>query len=352
MNTKTIIKTQNISQFLLLLLFLVLFFYILSPFIFVLLLSLSIVITTYSLYNKLLKIVEFKAIAAILMLLYLTILVIFPLYFISITLYSQSIDLYQSSNLIVEQDISEHCSTNFCEIIMEHLQTIITSVSNVTSTFINGLNQNLYLLFSSVSTFVLHLFVLYVSLFYFYIDKNQFINKFKKLVPLSSYSREFLILKFTKATKAVFVNSLLMALIQGLLVGFGFYIFGLPGSMVWAIVAAFLSLIPFIGASVIWFPACIYLLATGNFFAGIGLFIYSIVTVSGSDSLLRPILLEKSIHVHPFLILLSIIGGIQIFGFAGIFYGPLIISVLVALFELYNFEFESNSQELSKKDIS
>ena len=181
--------------------------------------------------------------------------------------------------------------------------------------------------------------MLYVSLFYFFINKDSFISNIKKITPLDTQTKEVLHHKLTVVCRAVFVNTLFMALIQGILVGLGLYFFGIIGSALWGLIAAFLALIPFIGASIIWVPVSIFLLLSGNLYGGIGLLIYGGIVIAGSDSLLRPILLERSIHIHPFLILLSIMGGIQIFGFVGIFYGPIIISILIALLELYDFNF-------------
>lgn len=339
MNKKKIIKTEHLFQLSLLIFFLALSLYLLTPFIFVILLALAIVITSYPLYEKILLVVRKKPISALIMLLIITIIVLFPTYFISLVLYEQTIKIYMQKDFIIESNFLSNCSSSACSIIYEHINTLVESVNVILNNVALQINNNIGVIINSLSQFLIQIFMLYVSLFYFFMNKESFITNIKKITPLDTQTKEILHYKLKIVCRAVFVNTLLMALIQGVLVGFGLYFFGIAGSALWGLIAAFLALIPFVGASIIWAPVAIFLIISGNLYTGIGLLVYGGIIVSGSDSLLRPVLLERSIHVHPFLILLSIMGGIQIFGFVGIFYGPIIISALVALLELYDFNF-------------
>lgn len=339
MNKKQLLKTENISQFLLLSVFLLLFLYLLLPFTFVILLALAITITSYPLYEKIFHLVKKKQVSSLIMLLVITIIILFPSYLIGLVLYAQTIDIYQQKDIILQSDLLENCTTPFCEVVYSHLTTLIESVNVILNNIALEINSNLGVILNSISQFLIQIFIFYVALFYFFIDKDLFIKNIKKIVPLKVHTKEILMFKLENVCRAVFINSLLMALIQGVLVGFGLYVFGVPGSALWGLISAFLALIPFIGASIIWFPVGIFMILSGEIYGGIGLLVYGTIIIAGSDTILRPILLEKSIHVHSFLILLSIIGGIQVFGFVGIFYGPIIISTLIAILGLYDFKF-------------
>ena len=331
---------EQIFQISILIIFLGLFLYIISGFIFVILLALAISITTYPLFTKLLKIVRYRSIGSILMLILLTILVLFPLYFTGVVLYQQTVEIIELRYEILENDVLINCDYQICSIIFEHLETLVDSFNVLIDNLAVNLNFYLYSILTSVPFFIAQIFIFYITLFFFFLDKDKFLKAIKDNIPIEPYNKEVLFFKFKVTCRAVFVNSLFIALIQGILVGFGFYLFGIPGSVMWGLIAALLGLIPMVGASIIWIPAGIILILLGDIIRGIGLLIYGTLFIATSDSLLRPILLERSIHVHPFLILLSIIGGIQMFGFVGIFYGPIIISTLVAFIELYKFKYE------------
>ncbi len=148
-----------------------------------------------------------------------------------------------------------------------------------------------------------------------------------------------LFIRFREVTMAVFVDSILIAIIQGTLVGLGFALFGISSPIFWGVIASFFALVPMIGSTVIWIPAVIYLFFINNIYMAIGLAIYCVVIVGFSDNVIHPILLKQKISVHPFLILISILGGIEIFGFIGIFLGPIIISLLISVLNLYGLEF-------------
>lgn len=333
------IKIESIFQLTLLILFVFLFLYLLTPFVFILLLALAVVITSYPLYTKILQLVVKPSISALIMLFIITIVVLFPTYFIGLLLYEQTVTIYEQKDILLESTLLENCSHTVCDVVYEHITTLINSLNVLLNNFALQINDNIGTILNSLSQFLVQIFMFYVSLFYFFINKDSFISNIKKITPLKVHTKEILLLKLKKVCRAVFINNLLIASIQGVLVGVGLYFFGIAGSALWGLIAAFLALIPFIGASIIWFPVALFLLLSGELLAGLSLLIYGSLIIAGSDTLLRPLLLEKSIHVHPFLILLSIMGGIQVFGFVGIFYGPIIISVLVALLEVYDFTF-------------
>jgi predicted PurR-regulated permease PerM len=128
---------------------------------------------------------------------------------------------------------------------------------------------------------------------------------------------------------------LVIGILQGLVVGFGFFIFGVPSPVIWGVAAAVASLIPMIGTSLVIIPGILILLLAGSLVQAIGLLIWGIFAVGLIDDLLGPYLIERGIKIHPFLILLSALGGIALLGPVGFLAGPVILALLFALLDLY-----------------
>ena len=339
MDFSTQLKIEIIFQYILLLFFLGLFIHLIQSFLFVILFAIAIVISTYSIYESIQKIVKKSVLASGIMLVLISVIMLLPTYLISVKLYQDSLTLYDNRNEIYNFEIS-NCESQTCDQLESNLKLFFSSTLSTVQSFGESLGRYIYSFLTSLSNFIIQIFIFYVCLFYFYLDKERFLTTFKRLLPLKTQYKEALIIKFKKVCTAVFLDTLLIAIMQGTLVGIGFYLFGLEGGIIWGIIASFLALLPFLGSGFIWIPASLYLLLIGDYAQGIGFFLYGAIVVSLSDNLVRPYLLEKSIHVHPFLILLSIMGGIKIWGFLGIFYGPIIVSMLVSLIELYDIEFK------------
>jgi len=111
----------------------------------------------------------------------------------------------------------------------------------------------------------------------------------------------------------------------------------------------FLSLLPYIGAGFVWFPAGIYLLFIGKIWQGVFLLIWGIFAVSMIDNVVRAYIIKGKAQIHPILIILSILGGISLFGFWGVFLGPLIISIAITVFHIYELEYKWHKKQKNKK---
>jgi predicted PurR-regulated permease PerM len=133
----------------------------------------------------------------------------------------------------------------------------------------------------------------------------------------------------------VWAGTLFIALIQGLLAGVGFWIFGLPQPALWGTLTIITALVPVVGTALIWLPASIYLFSTGVTGMALGLFLWGAILVGSIDNFLRPKLIERYMKVHPFFILISVLGGLSLFGPLGFLLGPLVLSLILALLEIY-----------------
>jgi predicted PurR-regulated permease PerM len=158
-------------------------------------------------------------------------------------------------------------------------------------------------------------------------------------VPLASGQREEILARFVSVTRDALRGSLLIGLIQGCLAALAFWVAGVPGPAFWGTVMVVLSIIPAVGASIVWIPAVIYLFLMGKVVAGVGLLAWCAVVVSSVDNFLRPRLIGRDARMSDLLILLSTLGGIVLFGAVGFIVGPIVAALFVTVWHLYGEEF-------------
>lgn len=195
--------------------------------------------------------------------------------------------------------------------------------------------SNLDTLFTGLSKVVLGIFIGLLALFYFLRDGKELKKQIISLSPLMDTDDERIFKRLEQAVYSIFAGSLIVGVIQGILTGIGFSIFGVPNPAVWGSIAAIAALIPGIGTSLIVVPGVLYLFFTGSTGMAIGLLLWGMLAVGLIDNILGPILINKGIKIHPFLILLSVLGGLIFFGAIGFILGPLILAFLFALLEIY-----------------
>ena len=183
--------------------------------------------------------------------------------------------------------------------------------------------------------------------FFLLIDGEKFLKEIKLLSPLEVSHHERIVHQLEKTLKATLKGSIIVALAQGLLGGLGFWIFDIPMAAFWGVCMVFSSVIPLVGTALIWIPAALYLALTSSFWMAIGLALWGTLIISGADNVLRPMLLKGEAHLHPLLTFLSILGGLIYFGFLGFILGPIVLSFLMTLFEIYKKEFLSETPAMS-----
>jgi predicted PurR-regulated permease PerM len=137
------------------------------------------------------------------------------------------------------------------------------------------------------------------------------------------------------SVNSVVGGTLIVALIQGVLAGIGFAIFDVPNPAVWGSFAVIAALIPTVGTALIMFPAALYLITVNQPLAAGGLILWSVLLVGGIDNIVRPKLIERQTNIHPLAVLLSVIGGIAFFGPMGFLTGPIVLSLLIELLNVY-----------------
>jgi predicted PurR-regulated permease PerM len=184
-------------------------------------------------------------------------------------------------------------------------------------------------------SFILQLFVCLYAMFFFLVDGQGILRQILYYIPLDAGDEAQLLERFVSVTRATLKGSLLIGVLQGTLAGLAFWVCGVPAPAFWGTVMVVLSIIPAIGAALIWIPAVIFLFATGESGNAIGLFAWCTLVVSTVDNFLRPRLIGRDARMSDLLILLSTLGGISVFGALGFIVGPIIAALFVTVWHIY-----------------
>ena len=182
--------------------------------------------------------------------------------------------------------------------------------------------------------FVISLGIMLYLLFFLFRDGTQLVRKIISVIPLSHPHKQLLIRKFVAVVRATLKGNIVVAATQGALGGLIFWILGIEGALLWGVVMAFLSLLPAIGAALIWLPVAIYYLVAGNVVQGVILLLYGVLVIGLVDNVLRPILVGKDTKMPDYVILISTLGGLTTFGLNGFVIGPLIAALFMAVWAL------------------
>jgi predicted PurR-regulated permease PerM len=184
-------------------------------------------------------------------------------------------------------------------------------------------------------TFALQLFVFLYALFYCLVDGPAILRTILRYIPHGPGQKEEILDRFVSVTRAALRGSLLIGVIQGCLAGLAFWVAGVPGPAFWGTVMVVLSILPMIGSAIVWVPAVIYLLVSGNTTAGLALLAWCALVVSTIDNFLRPRLMGRGARMSDLLILLSTLGGIMLFGAVGFIVGPIVAALFVTVWHIY-----------------
>ena len=182
--------------------------------------------------------------------------------------------------------------------------------------------------------FVIRLGIMLYLLFFLLRDGRALAERIRDAIPLRGEQKAALFARFADVVRATVKGGILVAMAQGTLGGIAFWFLGIHAALLWAVLMAFLSLIPAIGATLVWLPVAIYFLATGAIWQGIGLILYGVLVIGLVDNLLRPILVGTDIRRPDYVVLLSTLGGIEIFGMNGIVSGPLIAAMFMVVWDI------------------
>lgn len=213
--------------------------------------------------------------------------------------------------------------------LQEKLSATVAQGSQLIATQALSIGQNTF-------EFVISFGIMLYLLFFLLRDGGSLSARIKQAIPLSAEHKRHLFSKFTTVIRATVKGNIVVAAVQGALGGVMFWILGIQAALVWGVVMAFLSLLPAIGAGLIWAPVAIYFLLTGAIWQGVTLIAFGILVIGLVDNILRPILVGKDTQMPDYVVLISTLGGMALFGLHGFVIGPVIAALFIAAWDLFS----------------
>jgi predicted PurR-regulated permease PerM len=291
-----------------------------------------------------------RALAAALTVLIVVLLVIVPLFGMGVLFTKQALDLYQAVSAKAH-DGGFDALLRFRDWgavdawLAAHAPWLDTEALNLKGVFLNFLQKvsgygvafgtaAASNAFSAVGTFAMVLFTLFFTL----LDGATFARWAWTLAPLNERHRGVLSRTFVEIVKSAVLGSGLVGLVQGVLGGVAFWIVGFPG-VLWGFVMVFTSLVPVVGTALVWVPAAVILLVQGNVGAGVFMLVWGTAIISGSDNVIRILVVRGPVRMHPLLLFFAVLGGINMSGLLGVVYGPLVLAMVQTLLEIFRGEF-------------
>lgn len=304
-----------------------------------LILSIIIAYTARPLYQWFERRINHPTLTASLMV-FLTIIVLFlPSIFLVKALIQQSVDTLSNVDSAMLEEVSIFAYERFgIEMDISYVfKTITTRVRDFL------ISEGLSVL-SSFADMIIGLLIMFFSLFYLFRDGDKIYNDFIHTLPLQKSHKHVLFGQIEIVTNAVIYGQLIIALIQGLMGGLAYWLFGLSNPVFWGFVLAVISFLPVLGTPIVLIPTAIIQLLHGNYFAGIGLIVFTILMIMNIDSVFKPLIISNKSRLNAALILIGVIGGLKAFGFMGFILGPLVLALLIALLQVFREDFRPSAE--------
>lgn len=183
--------------------------------------------------------------------------------------------------------------------------------------------------------FVIGLGVMLYLMFFLLRDGSSLTRRIREAVPLRPSQRDELIEKFVIVVRATVKGTILVAALQGMMGGLIFWFLGINAPVLWAVVMALFSLLPAVGAGIVWLPVALYLFVSGAIWQGVVLILFGVLVIGLVDNLLRPILVGQATRIPDYVILISTLGGISIAGLNGFVIGPMVAAMFITVWDIF-----------------
>lgn len=322
---------QTAFFFALLIVVLALAFFIFLPYLTTLSVAATFAVVTHPLHKRLTRLLKQRERLSALLIILMTILVVLiPLSFIGTQVVLESQNVYQR---IAENQAS--LIHSFTDLMARYLPDLSLDLTGYAGKGLGWIAGMIGPIFAGTAQTFLHFFLGLIAFYYFLKDGRRFLTTLIELSPLPDQDDTKILGRLETAVNTIIRGTLTIALIQGIMSGIGLWIFGVPSPTLWGSFAAAGALVPGVGTAMVVVPSALYLLLTGKSVAAVGLLIWGTFAVGLIDNLLGPFLVGRGVRIHPFIILFAVIGGIGLFGPVGFLLGPLVISLLFALLDIY-----------------
>jgi predicted PurR-regulated permease PerM len=284
-------------------------------------------------YRFILKYLKNKDVSAIIICIFVIALIIIPLWFLTPILVNESIKIYQGSQQI---DFVTPLKTLFPS--MFQSEQFANSIGSALYSFVTKTTNSLMNSFSDMVVnfpeLALQLVVVFFVFYFVLRDQDLLVEYIQSLLPFTKEIEKRIFKSSKDITFSVLYGQIIMGILQGLIVGIGFFIFNVPSALFLTLAACVSAILPIIGATLIWIPVAVYLIIGGNSLAAFGVAIFgSIAWIL--DHFIKPSFISRRTEMNSALVFLGMIGGLLVFGLLGIVLGPLILAYLFIVLELY-----------------
>ena len=195
------------------------------------------------------------------------------------------------------------------------------------------------IIMESISSLVINLFVMIFVLYFMLIGGKKMEAYVNDILPFNETNTQEVIHEINMIVRSNAIGIPLLAIIQGGVAMIGYLLFGAPNILMLGFLTCFATIIPRVGTALVWFPVAAYLAISGDWFNAIGLFGYGAIVVSQSDNLIRFILQKKMADTHPLITIFGVVIGLPIFGFMGVIFGPLLLSLFFLFVDMFKKEY-------------
>lgn len=218
-------------------------------------------------------------------------------------------------------------------------------------TVVSYLPQVAQILFDGLKSFIINSLAMIFVLYFMLIGGKEMENYFYSLLPFNEPYKKSVLQSINRVVKSNAIGIPLMALVQGVAHTIGFYIFGAPNPLFWGFILCFATIIPLVGTALVWAPLAIYLALTGHLVSAIGLVLYASIFVANMESLVRFQLQKKIAGIHPLITIFGVIIGIHLFGFWGVIFGPLLLSLFILFVDIFKQEY-LDKEAIPQEDLN
>jgi predicted PurR-regulated permease PerM len=319
-----------------------------APFISALALSAIIVTICYPMYERVRRAMpkQNETLGALATTFLVLLIVIIPLFLITSALVNEALSIYKivnveqlgfESKLLTLETTVQRYVPSFDLNITEYLKQAASWFASHLGDFFAGTASTLFLFFISI-----------IGSFYLFRDGHILTKTLVRISPLPDSQDAVIMQRLAVAVRSVATGTVMLALIQGTLTSFGMWLFGFDRAILLGMIASLGALIPGVGTTIVFVPTVAYLFFIGAYVPAIGLAVWGMLAVGLIDNLLGPYLMSRGNKLHPFLILISVLGGISVFGPIGFIVGPVSISLFMVLLELYSIHISDHKHKAHK----
>lgn len=302
--------------------------------------AIVIVLVFYPVFNYIQKFLKYRGLSALVTTILVIILFLFPFVFLSYQIILEAGQLIK--NIDIPELVNKIATNPLLVKILNKLSFIIggdvSSLEALIKNEIGNLMKKGALTvahgFGDVVSLVINLVLTFFIAFFFLKDGDYFVKKIEEFLPFTESEKISIKKRIKDIIYTTFHGGILIAMLQGMLLGLTFYFLDIPSATLWGFTASVASLIPFLGTFAVWGPATIYLLADGLITKGIILAVVGASIISSVDNVLRPFIIKGRVKLPLIFIFLSVLGGIKVFGLIGLIIGPLILSLFVCFLEI------------------